>query len=181
MLGWIGTRSTIGYLEREWVTLSAAVASGRAIRLRVVSDVPPSMPPGVAIETVPWTEDGWMDALSRIHAGFAPLPDDAWTRGKCGLKVLQMMSLARPVVASAVGAQTEQVRHRETGWLASNREELLQGLLFLLEDPERRREMGEAAQEDVRDRFSVEAWAPKIVDLVTAWLDGDEGALRAAP
>lgn len=172
VIGWIGTRSTMPYLEAEWVTLSALVASGRAIRLRVVSDGPPSMPPGVAVETVPWTRDGWRASLLPIQAGFAPLPDDPWTRGKCGLKVLQMMSLGRPVVASAVGVQKEQIRHRETGWLAKSREDLLQGLLFFLEDPARCEALGRAAQQDVRARFSVEAWAPRIVEICTAWLEG---------
>lgn len=175
IVGWIGSRSTLPYLEAQWVTLSAVVASGRPLRLRVVADAPPSMPPGVAVETIPWTLDGWRDALCGTHIGFAPLPDDAWSRGKCGLKVLQVMSVGRPVVASAVGVQAEQVRHGETGWLAESREELLSGLITLLEDDERRQAMGRAALEDVRARYSVRAWSPRVVELVDAWLEGPGG------
>ncbi len=170
VVGWIGSRSTLPYLEAEWVTLSAVVASGKALRLRVIADRAPSLPPGIAVEHVPWTEEGWRAALERTHLGFAPLPDDAWTRGKCGLKVLLSMSVGRPVVASAVGVQAEQVRHGETGWLAGSREELLSGLLLLLDDPEARRRMGAAALEDVRARWSVCAWAPRVVDAVSAWI-----------
>ena len=86
------------------------------------ADAVPEFPPGIHIEGVTWTEDGWREALAGAHIGLAPLPDDAWTRGKCGLKVLQAMSVGRPVVASAVGVQREQVVDGVTGYLAETRE-----------------------------------------------------------
>jgi Glycosyl transferases group 1 len=171
VIGWIGSRATLPYLEERLVVLSALVASGRPFRLRVVADARPVFPPGIAVDHVPWTPDGWHDALAAIHLGFAPLPDDPWTRGKCGLKVLQMMSLGRPVVASAVGVQTEQVRHGETGFLATDRESMFDGLLTLVDDPERRRRVGAAAREDVRAHWCVAAWAGRVRETVAAWLD----------
>lgn len=171
VLGWIGSRSTVRYLDGEWVTLSAIVASGRPIRLRVIADARPAMPPGIAVEVIPWTETGWRPALAGIHVGLAPLPDDAWTRGKCGLKVLQTLSVGRPVVASAVGVQREQVLHGETGFLASSQEEFFESILQLLDEPERARRMGRAGLDDVRARYSVRAWAPRVVDAVASWLE----------
>ncbi len=170
VLGWIGTRATLPYLETELVPLSAIVASGRPFRPRVVADRAPQLPPGIALEVVPWTLHGWRDALSAIHLGLAPLPDDSWTRGKCGLKVLQMMSVGRPVVASAVGVQTDQVEHGVTGFLATTHEEFLDGMLSLLDDAALRRRMGEAALDAVRRSWSVEAWAPRLVAAVEGWL-----------
>lgn len=172
VLGWIGSRSTVRYLDGEWVTLSAIVASGRPIRLRVIADARPSMPPGIAVEVIPWTREGWRRALAGIHLGLAPLPDDAWTRGKCGLKVLQTLSVGRPVVASAVGVQREQVVHGETGFLATSQEEFFESILHLLDDPERARRMGRAGLEDVRARYSVAAWAPRVVETIASWLEG---------
>jgi hypothetical protein len=170
VLGWIGSSSTLPYLAAEWVILSALVASGRPFRLRVIADAAPSMPPGIAVEAVPWTLNGWREALSGIHIGLAPLPDDPWTRGKCGLKVLQMMSVGRPVVASAVGVQKAQVIHAKTGFLASTREAFLDGLVALLDDPDLRAEMGRAGLETVSTSWSVETWAPRVVTAVERWL-----------
>ncbi len=163
VLGWIGSKATVGYLHAAMIPLAAVVAAGRPFRLRVVSDVPPVMPPGIPVEHVPWSPTAETLALDGIHAGIAPLPDDPWTRGKCGLKVLQMLARGRPVVASPVGVQTQQVRHGETGFLAATREQWVEAVLALLAEPDLRRRMGEAAREDVRARWSVAAWAPRVV------------------
>jgi glycosyltransferase involved in cell wall biosynthesis len=70
------------------------------------------------------------------------------------------------VVASAVGVQREQVRDGTTGRLARSDDEFRQALEALLSDREARRRMGEAAREDVRRRWSVESWAPRVVEEV---------------
>lgn len=162
-IGWIGSRATLPYLEERALVLSALVASGKRFKLRVIADAEPVFPPGIPCETVRWELATWEAALTAIHFGLAPLPDDPWTRGKCGLKILQMLALGRPVVASAVGVQADQVVDGKTGFLADSRESFLEGILKLMEDPALRRRLGEAGREDVRRHWSVEAWAPRVV------------------
>ena len=164
IIGWIGSRSTMPYLEAKNVELAALVAMGHPFRLRVIADGLPTMPPGIPMEEVRWTADGEEKALDGIHLGFAPLSDDRWTRGKCGLKVVQMLARGRPVVASAIGVQCEQVRHGTTGFLGATGAELVDGMIALLVDPARRRKMGEAARDDARERWSVAAWTPRVVE-----------------
>jgi len=170
IIGWIGSQATLPYLEARALVLSALVAAGRRFRLRVIADREPVFPPGIPVETVPWQLDTWARDLGATNFGLAPLPDDAWTRGKCGLKVLQMLALGRPVVASAVGVQVDQVVHGETGFVAADRESFLEGIVELMGDPERRRAMGAAGREDVRAHWSVEAWGPRVVEAVEGLL-----------
>jgi hypothetical protein len=160
VLGWIGSRATVPYLRAKTIPLAAVVASGFPFRLRVVADVIPVMPPGIPVEHVPWAVEVEAPALDGMQVGVAPLPDDPWTRGKCGLKVVQMLARGRPVVASPVGVQSRQVRHGETGFLARTPEEWVEALTELFRDGDRRRRMGAAAKEDVRARWSVAAWTP---------------------
>lgn len=163
VLGWIGSAATLPYLAAKTVVLAAVVAMGRTYRLRVVADAFPSMPTGIAVESIRWTEAGENAAIDGMHVGLAPLPDDPWTRGKCGLKVVQTLARGRPVVASAVGVQCDQVLPGVTGFLARDDAEFVDGINALLRDPDRRRAMGRAAKEDARERWSVAAWAPKVI------------------
>lgn len=170
LIGWIGSEATLPYLEARALVLSALVAAGRRFRLRVIADREPVFPPGIPVELVPWSLDTWKDQLASTHFGLAPLPDDPWTRGKCGLKVLQVLARGRPVVASAVGVQVDQVVHGETGFIAADRESFLEGIVHLMDDPERRRAMGVAGREDVRAHWSVDAWAERVVAQVEGLL-----------
>jgi len=167
VLGWIGSRATLPYLRGATVPLAAVVASGTPFRLRVVADGVPVMPPGIRVEGVRWTPQGEAAALDGIAGGDRPAPRRRVDAGKCGLKVLQMLSRGRPVVASAVGVQTEQVRHGVTGFLAKTPEDWLTSLTTLLADAGLRRRMGEEAKRDVRARWSVAAWEPRVVSFVT--------------
>ena len=65
---------------------------------------------------VPWTEASEAVEIAGADIGISWMPDDAWSRGKCGLKVLQYLAAGLPVVANPVGVQIEMVRHGETGF-----------------------------------------------------------------
>ena len=87
--------------------------------------------------------------------GISWLPNDLWSRGKCGLKVLQYMAAGLPVVANPVGVQGDMVRHGETGFLANTDEEWLEAIGRLARDPVLRQCMGRAGRRRVEAHFSV--------------------------
>ena len=162
VVGWIGSRATVPYLASlrdRWV---AATWPG-PVRLRVIADAAPRLP-GVEVEHVPWASDTWEAALAATHFGVAPLPDDPWTRGKCGLKVLQMFAVGRPVVADPVGVQREQVRDGMNGFLPDGPQAFADRLAALASDPALRARMGQVAFEDARDRWSVDACGTMVCD-----------------
>jgi glycosyltransferase involved in cell wall biosynthesis len=169
-LGWIGSRATLPYLEACALPLSALVAAGRALRLVVVADRAPTLPPGIPVELVRWSLAGERAALEGVHVGLAPLPDDPWTRGKCGLRVLHFLAAGRPVVASPVGVQATQVRDGETGFLAREDADWVRAIERLGDDAALRARLGRAAREDARSRWSVDAWSPTLVGAVEEWL-----------
>ena len=71
-----------------------------------------------------------------------PLPDGPYERGKCAFKLLQYMALARPGLASPVGANVEVVTDGLDGFLPADDEAWDAQLTRLIGDPALRQEMG---------------------------------------
>jgi len=95
-----------------------------------------------------------------------PLPDDEWTKGKCGFKAIQYMALAKPAVASAVGVNKEIIDDGLNGFLCANNEDWATRLSYLLEHPEEVKEFGERARQKIEQKFSLK----KAVDEWSAVL-----------
>ena len=83
------------------------------------------------------------------------------------LVILEAMSLQKPVVATNVGGIPELVEDGKTGILVppNNSNMLVQAMLRLLQNHSLTQEMGEAAFERVRERFSKERMCERILNL----------------
>ena len=64
--------------------------------------------------------------------------------------MLEAMASGLPILASDLPAHRDMLQHRQTGWLASTRSNLIEGLNWL-EDPVRNAAIGKAAQQHIRD------------------------------
>ena len=132
------------------------------LRLRVICDRFPERFP-LPIVPVAWDEQTEARQLAAGQIGVSWLPDDLWSRGKCGLKVLQYQAAGLPVVANPVGCQCEMIRTGETGILATTPAEWVDAVTRLAGDPELRRRMGPPARHRVEADYSVSAWAETFV------------------
>ncbi|MCK4486347.1 MAG: glycosyltransferase, partial [Desulfobacterales bacterium] len=166
---WIGSSSTRKYLEAALPFLERLVDSFPHLRLKIVADfdVTTSQLPTIAI---PWSEDTESEALVSAHIGIAPMPDNPWTRGKCGLKVLQYMAAGLPVVSSPAGVNGEIVEHGVTGFLAESPEEWQVAIEKLVRDPNLRESMGQAGRKRVIERYSVDVTYRKMAQALDRWL-----------
>lgn len=167
---WIGTPETAPFIEECREAIREASRRCRfAFRVVGATRVASQQP---RVEAVPWSEDTEADVLARSDIGIMPLPRNDWSKGKCGLKVLQYMASALPVVASPTGGAERIVAHGETGFLARTREEWVEHLVALVERPELRRAMGERGAERVRESWSLERWAPRMAEVLSRCVRG---------
>lgn len=152
-LVWIGSRSTQKYLK-EWLpvleSLSEIIPN---LRLKIIADFDLSSE-RLKTTAVPWSEKGEAEELSSAHIGIAPMSDNPWSKGKCGLKVLQYMAASLPVVSSPVGVNREIIKHGVTGYLAESSEEWRVAIEKLAHDSALRQAMGEAGQMRVIKQYS---------------------------
>jgi glycosyltransferase involved in cell wall biosynthesis len=174
-LVWIGSASTLQGLEAArplWEELGRRCPG---LRLKLVCDQFFELQ---HLPVVPcrWAEASEAAALAAADVGISWVPDDLWSRGKCGLKVLQYMAAGLPVVANPVGVQAEMVRHGETGYLAQTPAQWAEAVGRLAADPALRRRMGQAGRRQVETRFSVEVGARSWLDLLAPWRQGRDVA-----
>jgi glycosyltransferase involved in cell wall biosynthesis len=166
-LVWIGSKSTIPYVAKFAPILSDAVKRVPGLRLITIGDVPLVNPP-IPTEHVPWSVASESAALLRGDIGIAPTPEDPWTLGKCGFKIIQYMATALPAIASPVGANCEIIQPGQTGFLPNSPNEWTESIAALAADPPRRQAMGLAARKRVEEQFSIQRaadfWASLLSD-----------------
>jgi glycosyltransferase involved in cell wall biosynthesis len=164
-LVWVGSSSTLQGLKAVGPLLEKVASTNPGLRLKLICDRFFSLA-NVQVDPCPWTEAGEAGAIAAADIGISWLPDDLWSQGKCGLKVLQYMAAGLPVVANPVGVQAELVRHEETGFLARTPEEWSSAIARLRADPALRRRLGQAGRRRVEEEFSVASGAVAWVELL---------------
>jgi glycosyltransferase involved in cell wall biosynthesis len=95
-----------------------------------------------------------------------PLPNDEWSKGKCGFKGIQYMALGIPTIMSPVGVNTEIIQDNENGFLADTEEEWLKKLIILIENPKLREEIGKLGRKTVVEKYSIDANKDKYLKVI---------------
>lgn len=164
-LVWVGSSSTLRGLEAIAPLLEAMGQSIPGLRLKLICDRFLQLN-HLPIAAVPWSEADEAAEIAAADIGISWLPDDLWSRGKCGLKVLQYMAAGLPVLANPVGVQVEMVRHGETGFLVETPQQWIEAARRLADDAELRRRLGRAGRRVVEAEYSVAAGAARWVALL---------------
>jgi hypothetical protein len=164
-LVWIGQRSTLPSLYQAEGQLTAAAAAIGGLELRVVSDAFPTLS-GIAVACRRWSVATEAGELADADVGVSWLPEDGWSLGKCGLKVLQFMAAGLPVVANPVGIHRQMVVHGETGFLASTADEWAQAIRQLATDPALRARFGAAGRRVVERQYSVQSRSAELIEVL---------------
>ena len=166
-LVWIGSRSTQKYLQKWLPVLESLSEIIPNLRLKIVADFDLSSE-RLKITAVPWSKKGEAEELSSAHIGIAPMSDDSWTKGKCGLKVLQYMAAGLPVISSPAGVNKEIVQHGKTGFLAENPDDWQKAIEKLFSEPDLRSAMGKAGQQRIIKHLSIDKTFRKMSKALNA-------------
>lgn len=156
-VGWSGSSTTITHL-RLLEPVLREIQRERGVELRVIGDRSYRIA-GARVEVLEWKAASEVADLQRIDIGVMPLPDDQWSRGKCGLKALQYMALGIPTILSPVGVNREIARDG-AALLADGEDQWVDALRRLIDDPALRSSVGEAGRARVEQDYSVNAMLP---------------------
>lgn len=165
VIGWTGSRTTIGHLQASVDVLKDVQGKyGDRVEIRVISDRSLEEP-GLKVVNLPWRSASEVDDLAELDIGIMPLPDTDWSRGKCGFKGLQYMAMGKSVVLQDIGVNKEIVQHGVNGLLASSREDWMNRLEDLINDHDLRTRLGTAARKTIEEKWSVIAWRDRYLQL----------------
>ncbi|MHB1190242.1 MAG: glycosyltransferase, partial [Armatimonadota bacterium] len=112
-IGWIGSSPNLPYLAALEPVF--ARLSSEKVKLMVVCDK--EYRSSLTTEFIPWDLKAELASIQSMDIGIMPLPDDEWTRGKCGFKSIQYMSCGIPSVSSPVGFNNELIDDGANGFL----------------------------------------------------------------
>ena len=163
VIGWTGSHSTLKYinvllpvlrrLEKEFEFDFLVICNKKPdLKLR-------------SLKFLHWSEKSEIDDLLKINIGVMPLPDDEWSKGKCGFKALQYMALGMPALVSPVGVNSEIVNDGENGFICYENSDWEKYIRMLLLDSELRTSLGLKARQTVVDRYSVVSNVTNFVAL----------------
>jgi glycosyltransferase involved in cell wall biosynthesis len=163
VIGWTGSHSTVQHLDTMRGALKR-LAEQESFRLRVIGTPSYECAP-VDVEAMPWRAETELEDLSEIDIGMMPLPDDRWSKGKCGLKALQFMALGIPTICSPVGVNTDIIQDDQNGFIAATEDEWVDKLSRLLRSAELRRRLGDAGRATVEEKYSAITQTPRVYEI----------------
>lgn len=183
-IGWIGSPSTWPYVRPLLPLIEQLCRQGEKRFIAVGAGHGADADRFDGMEVRHWTEHREVADIQAMDVGIMPLPDDPWARGKSGYKLVQFMACGLPVVASPVGVNPLIVENGKSGYLASSKDEWARSLGLLLKSRDLRSSLGMAGRERIVAHYSLEAQAPRVIQIfqeaVSRGRTANRGFARAA-
>jgi glycosyltransferase involved in cell wall biosynthesis len=164
-VGWSGSRTTSAHLRTIDGGLRRML-SELPVDLVVIGDPDYRLPRAPNVTVLPWRASTELQDLDRIDVGLMPLPDNDWSRGKCGLKALQYMAVGAVAVVSPVGVNPDIIEHDGNGLIADSDDEWVEAVGSLVDDHRCRQRLAAAGRTTVEDEYSGQAWAPRFLEVL---------------
>lgn len=167
VLGWIGSYTSATYLELIRGPLAELGARHRHLRLCLIGEGG-FYTDAVPMEWRPWSLETEVQDLRGFDIGLMPLPDDPWTRGKGGYKLLQYLSMCIPAVSSPVGINREIVDDGVNGFCAGSHDEWVSCLERLIRNRALRHRMGKAGRAKMEACYSLQRSSHRLLRILSS-------------
>jgi glycosyltransferase involved in cell wall biosynthesis len=178
VIGWIGSKSTSPYLLEFLPAYRRFAERHRGASLHLVGFdeelLSAEERERYRIRTIPWSEEGELEAIRNFDVGIMPLPDTPWSRGKCGFKLLQYHACGKGVIASPVGINRSIVRHGHNGLLAETEREWEEALERFRSDEAFRRAAGEAGRRQMDEKYDHRQTGRRYLRMLRQWADTEK-------
>jgi glycosyltransferase involved in cell wall biosynthesis len=165
ILGWIGTKGNLKYLKKLEPVFETIHQRFPRVKLKIVSNDFYDSPHLPVVKKLWKLEDENEDLIS-FDIGLMPIEDDLWAKGKCGLKIIQYLSVGVPVVCTPVGINSDIVKDGGNGFWATNHQEWVDRLSNLIQNPDLRLRLGLKGIETVEQEYSLTVTSEKFFQVL---------------
>jgi glycosyltransferase involved in cell wall biosynthesis len=163
-IGWVGSPGTSSYL-RSIESAFQALAMRHNCTFTFVGAGNFTLS-NLDLTVKKWEESSEVQQIQSFDVGIMPLDNTPWEQGKCGIKLIQYMACAVPVIGTPIGVNQEIVEHGVNGFQANHPEEWIDYLSKLAADPQLCRVMGAKGREMVESRYCLQVTAPIVSELL---------------
>jgi len=172
LICWSGSSSGLKYLNAIEGSISIVLKKYPDVFLKVICDKAPEFKKirHDRIIYEPWSKEREVAALQECAVGLMPLEDDLWARGKCSFKMLTYMAVGIPVVVSPVGMNVEVLAHGPCGFAASNAEDWVDAISFLLEAETAAKQMGKVGRRIIETTYAKNIVGSQLAQKLAALL-----------
>ena len=163
-IGWIGSPSTLNYLNMLDGVFKE-LAKKFDVEIKVIGAGEYKLD-GIKVTNINWSVENEVEELQSFDIGVMPMPNNEWTRGKLGCKMLQYMAVGVPAVVSYTATNAEVISDGLNGFLINSEKECLEKLSLLIKDFSLREKIGKNGRRTVEEKFSLDVNAPKFRELL---------------
>lgn len=174
VIGWIGSLTTSVYVLDIVSSMKKFVDSYDNVRFHLVGFdkqlLSDKEREEAHIDVIGWKEEREIQDILEFDIGMMPLPDDAWSKGKCGFKLIQYMSCKKPVIASAIGMNCTLVENGINGLLVEDVDAWFEAFETLYLDADLRQTMAIAnfnkITSDYNDTINCERYIKLVKNMI---------------
>ena len=164
VIGWIGSPATTLYLHMLDKVFEEILAKFANVKIVLIGAGNYSFPDKRVVR-IPWSYDTEVAELQEFDIGIMPMPDDQWTKGKLGCKMLQYMAVGVPAVVSYTPTNAEVIDVEKNGFFAKDNTGWITILARLIEDGSLRRAVGLEGQKKAESFCSVRKNGPLLLSI----------------
>lgn len=164
VIGWIGSPATTFYLHMLDNVFRDIKRKYDFVKFRFIGLGKYKNPP-VEFERIDWSSETEVANLQSFDIGIMPMPDNEWTRGKLGCKMLQYMAVGIPAVVSYTPTNAEIINDGKNGFFVTKENEWINVLSMLVEDAPLRSKIGEKGRSAIQELCSLRKSAIHLVKI----------------
>lgn len=168
VFGWIGSTGNLQTLK-PLIPLFNVLQKEYSFKLITISGEPLNHDTEInfELEHIQWNREKDIQNLDKIDIGLMPLHDNTFTRGKCGFKLIQYMSMGIPSIGQKITVNNQIINNENQGWLVSNIGDWNEALIEALNcSIDKLQEMGINSQEQINSSYTFEANQEKLIEYI---------------